>query len=151
MPLFLLLAAARAEEDPVALLASREVDQRIRGVEAIREKGHADAEALLLKATKDKDWEVVELAVVALAARGTGESVEPLVPLALRGPVRRIRLAAARTLKALGPERAADKIVKRLRGKEIIAAAEALEILAQPATARGLEKIVERKGKKEDG
>ncbi|MHC4971501.1 MAG: HEAT repeat domain-containing protein [Planctomycetota bacterium] len=137
--LFLLLLA-----DPDALLQSRDVKSRLAGIEQIRKEGHADAEELLHKATKDKDWEVVHRAVDALAVRGTKKSTRLLLDVAVRGPTRKVRRAAALALEKIDPEVAAAALARKLKGETVIRAAEALELIAEPVAGDALEKVVKR-------
>jgi HEAT repeat protein len=137
---FLLLLLA----DPEALLASRDVQDRLAGIEQIREQGHADAEALLQKAVKDRDWEVVHKAVDALAVRGTKKSTGLLLSVAVKGPIRRVRRAAALSLRKIDPQVAALALAKKLKGETVIRAAEALELIAEPSAGKALEKAVKK-------
>ena len=73
-------------------------------------------EAALLKALKDSDWEIVHRAADELGKRGTDAAVGALVELAVRGPIRKIRVAAARALRSLAAERASDMIARRMKG-----------------------------------
>ncbi|MHC4819107.1 MAG: HEAT repeat domain-containing protein, partial [Planctomycetota bacterium] len=137
--LFLLLLA-----DADALLASRDVESRLAGIEQIVEEGHPEAEALLQTALKDRDWEVLHRAVDALAVRGTGKSASLLLGVAIKGPTRKIRLAAALALNRIDPQAAALSLAKKLKGETVIRAAEALEVLAEPSAGQALEKVVKK-------
>ena len=130
--------------DADALLSSRDVASRLAGVEQLRKEGHPGAEALLQKAAKDRDWEVIHRAVEALATRGSRESTGLLLQIAIKGPVRKIRLAAAAALQRLDPEAAGASLAKKLRGETVIRAAEALEVIAAPSAGQALEKVVKR-------
>jgi HEAT repeat protein len=137
-------------------LKSRDVEKRLAAVETLRKDGGEAAGALLREALEDHDWEVVEKAVVALAERGGPESVKRLVDLAVAGPVRRIRLAAAATLAKLDPWGAAKALAKDLRGEEAVRAADALAVIARragapPAEDDTLAKGVERALKSKEG
>jgi len=132
--------------DADALLSSRDVASRLAGVEQIRKEGHPGAEALLQKAAKDRDWEVIHRAVEALATRGSKESTGLLLQIAIKGPVRKIRLAAAAALQRLDPEAAGASLAKKLRGETVIRAAEALEVIAAPSAGQALEKVIKRPG-----
>jgi HEAT repeat protein len=127
-------------EDPKKALKSKDVQVRLKAVEALREQGGPKAEELLLGALSDRDWEVVERAVVALGERGGEASVKPLVKAAVTGPVRRIRFAAARALRVLDPETAATDLTKRVVGEWAEAAAEALAVLAKTHESEELRK-----------
>ena len=137
--LFLLLLA-----DADALLASRDVESRLAGIEQIVKEGHPEAEALLQKALKDHDWEVLHRAVDALAVRGTGNSTGLLLGIAIKGPTRKIRRAAALALNRIDPQAAALSLAKKLKGETVIRAAEALEVLAEPSAGQALERVVKK-------
>jgi hypothetical protein len=96
-----LLPAVR--DDAAVQLRSAKVDDRLAGVETLRKNGAKDAEALLKGALKDADWEVVERAAAALTERGSPASVDALGKIALDGPARRLRIAAARAMAKLDP------------------------------------------------
>ncbi len=138
--LLLLLLFADAD----ALLSSRDVRERLAGVEQIRKEGHPEAEELLQKALKDRDWEVVHRAVEALAERGSKASTRLLLDVAVTGPIRKVRRAAALALRKIDPQAAAASLAKKLRGETVIRAAEALELVAEPAAGDALEKVVKR-------
>ncbi len=140
-------AFAAGEEAPEVLLQSKDVGIRLAAIRAIVEKGSPEASSLLEKATKDRDWEVVHRAVEALGVRGTFDSIDLLVDLALTGPTRSIRRAAAVSAKTLQGETAATALGRRLRGDEAVRAAEALAVLAEPVAAKDLERMAKRKGK----
>jgi HEAT repeat protein len=105
-----LLPAVR--DDAAVQLRSAKVDDRLAGVETLRKNGAKDAEALLKGALKDADWEVVERAAAALAERGSPASVDALSKLALDGPARRLRIAAARAMAKLDPAAAAAAFLR---------------------------------------
>jgi HEAT repeat protein len=142
--MFAIGTAALAQE---ALLDSKEVAERVAAVKEIAEKGPPDAEALLLKAVRDKDWEVVHRAVEALGVRGSPNCVELLVDLAMNGPNRPIRLAAAASARKLDAAAAGAALAKRLKGEDTVRAAEALALVADPAAAKDLERVAKKKGK----
>ncbi|MDH3590732.1 MAG: HEAT repeat domain-containing protein, partial [Planctomycetota bacterium] len=126
-------------------IASRDVQERLAAIATIVKDGHPSAEQLLLDALKDGDWEVVEHAAVALGTRGGEHSVDPLVLLALKGPVRRMRHAAAAAAGKLAPALAAEKFQKRARGQTAMAAADALVIVPHPAASKALEALLRNK------
>ena len=102
MPALLALVLLLAAPD----LDSKVVKDRLEAVAVLASKGGDGAEARLIGALKDNDWEVIHRAIEALAKRGGAASVKPLANLAVTGPVRRIRLAAALSLKAVDLEEA---------------------------------------------
>jgi HEAT repeat protein len=125
------LAAARAGDDVATQLHSSKVADRLLAIDSIRRNGAKEAEALLKAALKDSDWEVVEKAAEALGERGTPASVDALVKLALDGPVRRVRLAAARATGRLDPAAAAAQFGKAQQGATPLRANEALAATAE--------------------
>lgn len=128
-------------------LQSKDVAERLAAIKEIVEKGAPDAPALLEKATKDRDWEVVHRAVEALGVRGAAESIDTLVDLAFSAPTRSIRLAAAASARKLGSELAATEVLKRLKGDDAVRAAEALAVVAHPVAGKDLERLAKRKGR----
>ena len=122
------LAVAEAP-DPLKQLKSKDYKVRLKAVEAIRKQGGEGAQKALVGALKDDDWEVIERACNALAEHGGEKAVKPLVDVAVKGPVRRVRLAAARTLTKRDVVDVAKRLTKRLRKDEGVAAADALTLL----------------------
>jgi len=129
-----LLTHAHADPtDPAELLKSKDVVDRLEAVQALKQNGGEDAEKLLIDALKDKDWEVAEWAAEGLGEQGGEDSVKPLVAVALKGQVRRMRLAAARSLAKVGITEAAAQLHKKTGAKNEelgIAASDALAVLA---------------------
>ncbi|MHC4957434.1 MAG: HEAT repeat domain-containing protein [Planctomycetota bacterium] len=131
--------------DPATQLESKDVDERLAAVAAIAGKGHPQAQELLLRGVNDDDWEVVQRSVEALAVRGDDKAVKVLVDLAVNGPVRRIRFAAARTLKKLAPQEAAERVAKRLKRGTLLNAAEALAIIGGTGGAKAIDRMLKNK------
>ncbi len=132
----LLLSVLVQVGDPAKDLASDDAAVRLAAVRGIAEGGHPEAEKLLLKALKDDDWEVVETAAAGLGAQGTKKALEPLVELALEGPVRGVRRTAAESLARLDAVLAGEKLAKKLSGDLAARAAEALASLAPAADGK---------------
>ena len=126
-----LLPSAVEGGDPAKDLKSKDVTVRLAAVGLLQTEGGTSAEALLVDALGDTDWEVVERAAEALATRGTAESVKELAGLAMKGPVRRIRRRAAQSVAALDAEGAAKLLSKDTNGDAALRATEALATLAQ--------------------
>ncbi|MCZ6573457.1 MAG: HEAT repeat domain-containing protein [Planctomycetota bacterium] len=143
--LLLLCAAVRAEPTAAELLQSKDVMQRLKGVQLLAQEGAPDAERLLHAALKDRDWEVLQRATEALAVRGGRDSVPLLVNMALQGPTRRIRVAAATSLRELDAQAASLLLQKKLRGPTLHAAAEALAIIAYSGAAKELQRTLKSK------
>lgn len=122
----ILTATTSAQDDPAKLIVRKDVKDRLNAIAIISSRGHEKAEALLQKAAKDRDWQVVESAVEALAVRGSDDSTKQLLSLAVGHPLRRVRLAAARTLRVLDPDEAAERLIKKLRGEGLLRVAESL-------------------------
>ena len=147
--LFLLLGAGRYESDDLRDLKSKDPLVRLAAVERIADVGGPDAEKHLLRALGDDDWEVVERAATGLAANGGTKSVTPLTKLACDGPVRRVRLTAARSLAAIDPAAGLKGIGKKLSGERAPRAAEAYGLVAlahdEAASSKALETLVKGK------
>ncbi len=133
--------------DIPADLQSKDVQQRLAAVKALAETGAPDAEELLRKATRDRDWEVVHRAVEALGVRGTPDTAEFLADFAISGPTQSIRLSAAASAKKLHAPTASAVVLRRLKGDEAVRAAQALAVLADPAAGKDLERLAKKKGK----
>jgi len=126
---WILLSQAAAPADVAKELRSSDPLARLTAVRTITEKSHPEAEKLLLVALEDEDWEIA-----SIAARGLGElrvkkAFEPLLALALEGPVRGLRRAAGEALALIDPLRAYEKLVKKLSEKEAVLTCEAIESL----------------------
>jgi len=147
--LFLFLAAlvARAETDVVALLSSKNPLDRLKAIAAIQEQGHPDAEAMLLKALKDKDWEVVHRAVDALGKVGSADAFGPLIDMAVKGPTRRVRWAAVDAAMVHSRSDAAEALSRRLKSKTLVYAAEGLARIGDPVALKGIERLIRDVGK----
>jgi HEAT repeat protein len=144
----LVITTLAADEASVAVgLQSKDVQQRLAAVKTLAETGAPDAEELLRKALRDRDWEVVHRAVEALGVRGTPDTAEFLADFAISGPTRVIRHSAAESAKKLHVPTACAAVLRRLKGDEAVRAAEALAILADPASAKDLERLAKKKGK----
>jgi len=125
-------------------LKSRDVGHRIAAVERLRKEGAPDAEAQLISALDDADWEVVELACVALATRGGPASVDPLVDVVEKAPVRRLRTAATETVRRLDAPAAARLLAKKASGDAALVVTEALARLAPAVPEEVWRKPIER-------
>lgn len=149
--LFLCAAAClSAREDPAKELESKDAAARLAAVRALaQDVGHAEREKLLLSVLDDEDWQVVEEAATALGQGATERSLEPLIQLALEGPVRRVRRAAAAALATLDAEEAYAGLIKKLGGKLAASASEATLALAPALDGKVSIKLFEKplKGK----
>ncbi|MBM4015874.1 MAG: hypothetical protein FJ293_13040 [Planctomycetes bacterium] len=126
------VAALRAPPDELATrLKAKEPEERVAAVEQVRRDGHKDAEKLLLDALDDRDWEVMERAAAALAERGTVAGCgAALSKLAVGGPIRRVRVAAAQALAKLDPAGTAELLSKATRSAPLEAVCEGLAAVA---------------------
>ncbi len=122
-----------AADDLATKIKAKEPLDRVAAVDAIRRDGHKEAEKLLLSALDDRDWEVIEHAAVTLGERGSAASLVPLGKLALEGPVRRVRLAAAQAMAKLDAKAAADHLTKAIKGATQQRACEGLAVIADAA------------------
>lgn len=142
--LLLALTVPAMAATPKKNLKSKDVQVRLKAVASIRAAPGEDAEELLLGALKDRDWEVVEDAAVALGEIGGEESVKPLLIQALAGPVRRIRFAAIDSLLEIDPDQAAARIAGRVGGKTALVALEALHRMGKRVGRDDLETSISR-------
>src|SRR5688572_28318808 len=121
------LLAATPRDDVSRKLEAREPTERLAAIDAIRQNGHEQADKLLVGALDDRDWEVVDRAARALGERGTpAGSAAALSALAIDGPIRRIRLAAAESLAKLDPAAAGELLTKVAKGPNLARACEGL-------------------------
>jgi HEAT repeat protein len=132
------LAAAPPSEDPVRDARSRDPLVRLEAARALSGEQEKDAVRALRKLLEDDDWEVALEAVRSLGAGPVEAALGDLVELACEGPVRRLRLAAARAAGRIDAAGAAALLEKRLKGEEATAAAEALALVAASPGAEGL-------------
>jgi len=144
----LLLLALCLPQDPAKDLKSKDVQKRLAAVDALGadEKG----EKALLGVLKDKkeDWEVLVQAAGALAAHGSAAATDELVKVAVDGPIRQLRLTAARTLGKLAPKVGAEALLKRCSGEGALLALQSLDALLtqtrETLELKGLEKLGEK-------
>jgi len=131
--------------DPARDITSSDASVRLAAVKTIAEKGHTQAEALLLPCLADDDWEVRSIAAGVLGELRVKKALEPLLEQALAGPVRGLRRAAAEALARIDAAAAYEKLAKRLSGDETERACEALESLGPALSgklkAKELEKL----------
>jgi HEAT repeat protein len=133
-------SAALAAPDPKEL-QSKDPVVRLGAVDAAIREGGKEGEALLVAALANDDWEVVERAANGLATRGSPAAAPRLVTLALTGPVRRVRLAAARSAAKLDMERTVALLGKAASGDGAVHAYAALAAIGESgpnAPAAGL-------------
>lgn len=143
-----LVFLAAASQDPARDLKSKDIAKRLAAVDALSadEKG----EKALLSVLKDKreDWEVLTRAAAGLGAHGSAAATDELVRLALDGPVRSVRLAAAHTLGRVAAKSGAELLVRKAAGDDQLHALEALDALLAEKPAgvelKGLEKLYEK-------
>ena len=140
----LAFAARPTVDDPEKLLRSKDPLDRLAAVEALAESGHEKVERLLLDALDDDDWEVQEAAARALGTRGGEKAVKELAEASWKGPVARVRLAAARSAARLDADDAFDRVAKKTTGDEALAACAALVRIAPHAGTREVPRNVKR-------
>lgn len=141
----LLGATTAFPQDPSKDLRSDDVKVRLAAVETLRASGGPGAEEALLEALKDKDWEVVEKAALALGEKGGDAAKKALTQFAVDAPVGRLRAAAAKSLARLGAaDAAAEQIVSRAQGDRARNAYEAIAFLAAEVSSDALAKAVDR-------
>jgi len=130
MLLATLLLLALPRQDLAKDLGSTDAGVRLKAIQAIAATGHPQAEKLLLEALEDDDWEIVAIACAELGELRSKKAFDPLVKLALEGPVRGIRRAAAEALLVIDAPAACEKITRKLAGEAAIRALEAVAVLA---------------------
>jgi HEAT repeat protein len=149
--LALLLVAAfvstAASQDPIAGIRSESAAERVRAVRHLGEGNAPEANALLVEALADRDWEVVHEATIALRRKYSPAALQPLVELSLQGPIRRIRLSAAATLGLVAPAESAKYLQPAMGAKGIVPAlaAEALAEIRHASSIDGLRQALRSK------
>lgn len=140
-----------ATQDHAKDLKSKEFDVRKAAVLALTEAPSKSSGKLLIKALKDDDWEIIELAAIGLGKQGeeVGDAaIKALVKLALEGPLHRIRLEAAKALREIDAEKANELLSKKLASKHSQPASEAIITLGTPEEARKSPKSLQKAIKK---
>jgi len=136
-PLLLVLALRLgAEEGGAAAFREKPVEERARIA------GASGDEALLLVALGDREWEVVECAARRLGEVATARSAEALLDLALRGPTRGIRIAAARAALRADPVGTPDALARRVAKESDARLLDALAVVPAPAAADRCARLV---------
>lgn len=140
-------------EDPVAAYKSKDPEERLAAIRALigatGEIAELERNKLLVRALKDDDWEVAEEAARALGRSGYAKAFDPLVELALKGPVRSLRRTAAFAVGGIDAEEAYAAFAKKATGRNARIAAQAMaELFGQidePPSVSALEKGLKRK------
>src|SRR5262245_25706965 len=123
------IAQTPAAADKSADLKSKSIDTRLAAIDATGASDEPDADKLLLPLLTDKDWEIQERTAMALGKLKSKAALKPLIDLAIEGDVARMRQAAAFALGAIDGAEAAGAIYKRAKGKDQVAAQEALALV----------------------
>jgi HEAT repeat protein len=137
------LTPAAYSGDPAKDLKDKDVKVRLAAIEAIEATPGHDNESLLVDALKDKDWQVVERAAFALGTKGTTASVDELVNLATQGPIRRIRVTAARSAGKIDSLKAIEALGHKLNGEYVVHALEAVGDIASTSQNETAAKVVD--------
>src|SRR5262245_33928458 len=149
--------AAAAPVDPAKDIGSADPARRLAAVKALVQGGHADkddkanenTEKLLLKALKDDDWEVASIAAGGLGELGAKKALEPLIDVALEGPVRGLRRAASEALGRIDAAGAYEKLQKKLGDEQSVHACEAIAVFGSELEgqhkAKALDKLLEER------
>ena len=132
-----------AAGDPAKDIKDKDFKVRMAAVEELETSGGKDAEALLLEALKDKDWQVVERAALALGKQGKGASIDDLVDLAAEGPIRRIRITAARSAGKIDETKAIEALGRKLNGDYVVHALEAVGSIVQTSQNEPAAKVLD--------
>jgi HEAT repeat protein len=125
------IAQAPAAADKSADLRSKSIETRLAAIDATGASDKPDADKLLLPLLADKDWEIQERTAMALGKLKSKAALKPLIELAIEGDVVRIRQAAAVALGSIDGAEAAAAIYKRAKGKDQVAAQEALALVSR--------------------
>lgn len=128
--LFLLITALA--QTPVELekgLHSKEYEIRLATVQSLVSDTDPRTEKLLVSATRDEDWEVALRAIEGLGVRKVKSAFDALVKLASDAPLRRMRSAAAVSLREISPEEAISIFTRRLSGDDTLPSLEALALV----------------------
>jgi HEAT repeat protein len=129
--------------DPAKDLKDKDVKIRMAAVEALEAAGGKDSEVLLLAALGDRDWQVVERAADALGRKGSAACVDDLVRLAADGPIRRIRVTAAKAAGRLDANRAIELLGRKLNGDSAVHALEAVAAITTLKENEAAAEVVE--------
>ena len=151
LALLLLLYASTAmaqKSEAWKLLSSKDVADRKAGLRQLRDGEDPKAEDHIRKALKDKDWEIIEVAAQALRVKGTAASLKALSQVAINGPIRRVRVAAAIAMGKIGKVEATKLLAKGGKGKNAAAVAEALGFIGGDEATTALEKLAKTSGGK---
>jgi HEAT repeat protein len=144
-----LLVAVLAQGDPSGL-KSKDASVRVAALRELAARSMDGAEKALASALRDDDWEAVQVAADGLGALGSQHGFEVLADLALEGPVRAVRRAAAEALAKIDAERGYDEVAKKLRGELAPRACEALLALAPALDGKVDLDLLERASRSKD-
>lgn len=120
------VAAQTPPGDRTADLRAKSIETRLLAIDWLATADKKDADTLLLQQLADKDWEIQERAAESFGKRKSKAALKQLVDLAIDGDVARVRRAAALAAGAVDAAAASAEVWKRCRGKELVAAQEAL-------------------------
>jgi len=137
------LAPEALPGDPAKDIKDKDFKVRIAAIETLEQSGGKEAEALLLDALKDKDWQVVERAAAALGAKGGPASLDELVTLAADGPIRRIRIVAARSAGRIDENKAVAALGHKLNGESVVHALEAVGFIVTTRQNEAAAKVLD--------
>jgi HEAT repeat protein len=129
--------------DPARDIKDRDFQVRLAAIEEIEASGGPESEALLVDALNDRDWQVIERAAVALAKKGGRTAVNDLVRVAAEGPIRRIRITAARSAGKIDEKRALEALGRKLTGEHVVHALEAVGAIVQTTQNEDAAKVID--------
>ena len=139
-----LAAGSAVAGDPAVDMKSPDVAVRLAAIESIRTGPVANAEALLVGALADTDWEVIEKAAEAIGQKGADGAAKAVVKIAMEHPARRVRVTAARALARLGTWDTVTDDFGKVRPTELAASLDAMAEVAVTREGEVLVKLVER-------
>lgn len=130
LALFLVLALVPCSAFSAQDIKSKDPLERIKAVLALADADDPKAEAKLLAALKDDDWEVVEAALVTLGQVGSPKSAAKMTKVVLGLPLARLRTEGARSAAKLDAQGVYNAMAKKL-AKEPLLACDVLNATAE--------------------
>ena len=114
-----LLAVPTFQEDPVKAIRSSDPLVRLEAVRQLSAAKDPKSAKLLIDALDDDDWEVAESAAGGLGILRSEKALDPLIKVALRHSIGRVRHAAADALAQIDGVEAYGRLVKKARRESI--------------------------------
>lgn len=138
------MASTSPAGEPAKDLKDPDAKVRLAAVDTLRTTATPEAEALLVSALEDKDGEVAERALKALAERTGDAALKALADACLNAPARRTRLSAARALSIHPRFAEGTLLLVKAPGSALAAACEAGAVIADIAEDEGVRQLANR-------